>query len=108
MERYKARLVAQGCKQKKGVDYKETYTPVIDFTLVRSLMVVFSGILRWKNNLMDVKCAYLYSDLKERTYMEPPRGFTNILEKYVWRLKKTIYGHHQAGRKWENKLHQRI
>lgn len=32
VQRYKARLVAQGYKQKKGVDYKETYTPVIDFT----------------------------------------------------------------------------
>lgn len=38
VERYKARLVAQGCKQNKGIDYKETYTPIIDVTLVRSLM----------------------------------------------------------------------
>ena len=57
----------------------------------------------WEIRQVDVKTAYLYGDLDEDIYMEPPEGYE--LEKgWVWHLKKAVYGLKQAGRQWYKKL----
>ncbi|PRQ50148.1 putative RNA-directed DNA polymerase [Rosa chinensis] len=60
--RYKARLVAQGFSQRPGIDYEETYSPVMDVITFRYLvsLVVSEGL---EMQLMDVVTAYLYGDL---------------------------------------------
>ncbi|KAK9942694.1 hypothetical protein M0R45_008346 [Rubus argutus] len=67
--RYKARLVAQGFSQRPGIDYEETYSPVMDVITFRYLisLVVFEKL---NMQLMDVVTAYLYGDLDTEIYMK--------------------------------------
>ena len=92
VERYKARLVAQGFTQKFGVDYDETFCPVVRFESVRTViaLAVQNGL---KLHQMDVATAFLNVELKEEVYMKQPEGFvTKGQEHLVCRLKRSIYG----------------
>ena len=71
--RYKARLVAQGFSQRPGIDYEETYSPVMDAITFRYLIsLVVSEKLDMR--LMDVITAYLYGELDTDIYMKVPEG----------------------------------
>lgn len=99
--RYKARLVAQGFKQVKGESYDLTFSPVINFGVIRfffSLLVSNNG---WHHTQCDITGAYLYAPLKERIFMSQPPGFnTPGKEDFSCKLEKAIYGLHQSGRMW--------
>jgi hypothetical protein len=72
--RYKVRLVAQGFSQRPGIDYEETYSPVMDaitFRFLISLVVTENLDMR----LMDVVTAYLYGSLDNDIYMKIPEGY---------------------------------
>jgi hypothetical protein len=100
--RYKARLVAKGCSQKFGLDYNETFSPVVRHSSIRLLMAL-AVKNKMKIHQMDVVTAYLQSDLSELIYMEQPEGYNDGSSK-VCRLKKSIYGLKQAGKNWNEKL----
>ncbi|GFV89341.1 retrovirus-related Pol polyprotein from transposon TNT 1-94 [Trichonephila clavipes] len=99
--RYKARLVAQGYSQIKGENYDETFSPVVNFSVIRlffSLLVVW---LKWKHFQCDVTGAYLYVPLNEEVYMKQPQGYIEKgKEGLVCKLKQALYGLHQSGRAW--------
>ena len=57
IERYKARLVAQGYSQSEGVDYQEVFSPVVRYSTIRSLLAV-ANIYDWEIHQMDVKTAF--------------------------------------------------
>lgn len=98
--KYKARLVAQGFKQRPGVDYEDTYAPVIRKNSIRALMAI-AVEMDLEVHHMDVKSAYLHSHLKEETYMEqPPSAEEADTKAFVCKLKKSIYGLAQAGKDW--------
>ncbi|GBM24389.1 Retrovirus-related Pol polyprotein from transposon TNT 1-94 [Araneus ventricosus] len=61
IRRYRARLVAQGFKQIEGINYFDTFSPVINFTLVRLFIVILVTMKGWLCNHLDIKSAYLYS-----------------------------------------------
>ena len=106
---FKARLVALGNLQKKGPDYQETFSPVINFTLIRLFMILFSCILKWVNCLLDVRCAYLYGKIDKNIYMRQPDGYKlKGKENYVLKLNKAIYGLHQSGCCWHNDLREKL
>ena len=104
ISRYKARLVARGYTQVLGVDYNETFAPV---TRLETLRLLFAMAVQrdWEIRQIDIKTAYLYGDLDEEIYMEPPEGVT-IPEGHVYLLVKAIYGLKQAGRQWYQKLRE--
>ena len=80
--RYKARLVAKGYSQIPGLDYTDTYAPVTRLESVR-LLLGLAAKHDWEIRQINVKTAYLYGDLDEEIYMEPPEGF--VWKKgYVW------------------------
>ena len=90
IERYKARLVAKGFMQEYGIDYEETFAPVVRLTSVRSLIAIATS-KRWSLSQMDVKNAFLNGDLTEKVYMHPSLGIEHPPHT-VYRLCHAIYG----------------
>jgi hypothetical protein len=90
MSRYKSRLVAKGFQQVHGIDYDETFAPVakMDFICLALAIVATKG---WEVHQMDVKNAFLHSDISEEIYMEQPQGFMQD-SSLVCQMKKSLYG----------------
>ncbi len=106
VERFKGRLVAKGYSQKYGIDYDETFSPVVRFSSIRTLLAfaVQKGMLIHQ---MDVITAFLNGDLQEEIYMEQPEGYTVPgKEEMVCRLKKSLYGLKQSPRCWNQKFRE--
>ncbi|OWZ10540.1 Gag-pol Polyprotein [Phytophthora megakarya] len=91
VKRFKARLVIHGFKQQKGVNYNETYAPVIRFETIRA--AIYYAVQRAE---VDVKTAFLYGDLEEEIFMEQPPGFQVDGPGFICRLLKSLYGLKQA------------
>jgi hypothetical protein len=68
-------MVARGFSQEYGIDYLETYAPVSRFASIRMILALAA---KYKLHLqqMDVQTAFLYGDLEEEIYMEPPEGLS--------------------------------
>ena len=92
IDKYKARLVVKGFKQKKGLDYFDTYSPVIKITSIKMLIAIAS-LYNLEIHQMDVKTAFLNGELDEEIYMEQLEGFSiPAKEKKVCKLVKSLYG----------------
>ena len=104
IEKYKARLVAQGFTQKFGVDYFDTFSPVAKLSSFRIILAI-AARNDWDADTFDFNGAYLNGELgdNEEIYMKPPPGYTSEGEQ-VKRLLKSLYGLKQAGRKWYETL----
>jgi Reverse transcriptase (RNA-dependent DNA polymerase) len=104
--RHKARLVAQGFWQVPGVDYFDTFTPVAKLASIRAVLAM-AAAEDMELHQIDIKGAYLNGELTEREtiYMSQPPGYPapNSAGK-VCRLRKTLYGLKQSGRRWYQKL----
>ncbi|GKE39409.1 retrovirus-related pol polyprotein from transposon TNT 1-94, partial [Tanacetum coccineum] len=100
----KARLVAQGFRQEKGIDFEESFTPVERIEAIR----IFVANAAHKNMMifqMDVKTAFLNGVLKEEVYVSQPEGFVDHDNpSHVCRLKKALCGLKQPPRAWYDML----
>lgn len=100
--RYKARLVAKGCAQRYGIDYTETFSPVVRYNSIRYLLA-FAVQHDLHIHQMDAVTAFLQGDLDEDIFMEQPEEYQDGTDK-VCKLNRSIYGLKQAGRQWNLKL----
>lgn len=99
---FKARYVAKGYNQVMGVDYKETFSPTANLTSIHALMQV-AAQHDLNVHQMDIKTAYLHAPIDCELYIEQPEGFeqrSDIGEKLVCKLNKSLYGLKQSGRNW--------
>jgi hypothetical protein len=102
--KYKARIVAQGYNQREGVDYFETFSPVVNIKTVRMILALATN-LDLEVHQIDFTTAYLNGDITEEIYMKQPAGFDDGTGR-VLKLKKALYGLKQSGRQWNKKLHE--
>jgi hypothetical protein len=104
--KYKARLNIHGGMQKHGVNYWETYSPVVNWFSIR-LCLIFALLFCWSTRQIDFVLAFPQADVECDLFMQLPRGlvfegvdkFTHCLK-----LKKNLYGSKQAGRVWNQHL----
>ena len=97
---FKARLVTKGFIQIPGQDFTYTFAPVTCWDSIRTLLST-TALNDYELRQLDVKTAYLNGPLEEEIYMRAPPG----LGSPYWRLRKGLYGLHQAGCQWYLTLH---
>lgn len=102
IDRYKARLVVRGFTQQHGINYHETFSPVVRFSSIRAMLAICAA-RNMKLMQFDVKTAFLHGDLAEDVYMKQPVGYDDGSGK-VCKLVKSLYGLKQASRCWNKKF----
>ncbi|GKV45074.1 hypothetical protein SLEP1_g52197 [Rubroshorea leprosula] len=104
LERLKARFVAKGYNQVKGVDFSETFSPVIKPAIVRIVLSI-AKVKGWDIRQLNVKNAFLHGKLQKPVYMAQPPGFSDPKNpNYICHLKRALYGLKQAPRAWFNRF----
>lgn len=98
IDRYKARLVAQGFSQLLGDDYLETFSPTIRAESLRTLLAI-GALEDLEIRQIDVVSAYPRAKLHATIYMKPLKAL-KAPEETVLLLKKPLYGLKQSGREW--------
>jgi hypothetical protein len=103
IDRYKARLVAQGFSQRPGEDFIETFSPTIRAESLRVLLAI-TAAEDLKVRQLDVVSAYPRSKLHATVYIKPTEALREALKikdrTKVLRLKTSLYGLKQSGREW--------
>uniref|UniRef100_A0AAV1U369 Integrase catalytic domain-containing protein n=1 Tax=Peronospora matthiolae TaxID=2874970 RepID=A0AAV1U369_9STRA len=99
IEKYKARLVAKGFRQKYGIDYTETFSPVVKYVTLR-MVIAITKHFGWPLDQLDVVTAFLYGVMKEKVFCAVPEGVKMEGDFDCLELIKVIYGLKQASRVW--------
>ena len=109
--RYKGRLNIGGHKQKEGLDFDQTYSPVVTWPSIR-LLLTMSVLHQWHTRQIDYVQAYPQAPVERPMYMEIPKGFDVDGEvnnqDYLLEIHKNIYGQRQAGRVWNKNLVEKL
>ncbi|KAJ0535497.1 putative RNA-directed DNA polymerase [Helianthus annuus] len=103
IERFKARLVAKGFNQREGLDFGETFSPVVKMVSIR-VVITLAVFFQWPLYQLDVDNAFLHGSITEDVYMKLPQGYYSKNEAKVCKLVKSLYGLKQAPRKWNERL----
>ena len=102
--KYKARLNSHGGMHRWGIDYYETYAPVVNWISVRILMAL-SIIHKLESNSIDFVLAFPQAELTRDVFMELPYGFEfGYKGEYVLKLRKSLYGLADASYNWFQRL----
>ncbi|KAH9718111.1 retrovirus-related pol polyprotein from transposon RE1 [Citrus sinensis] len=104
INKYKARLVAKGFLQTPGLDFNETFSPVVKAATIR-IILTMAVSNDWLLRQVDINNAFLNGDLTEAVYMPQSEGFEDKNRpSYICKLEKALYGLRQAPRAWFDKL----
>jgi hypothetical protein len=104
LSKHKARWVARGYNQKPGVDYDETFSPVVKQGMIQTVLSIVASH-QWPIHQLDVKNAFVHGHLEETVYCEQPPGFVDPAHPdYVCLLQKSLYGLKQDPRAWNKQF----
>lgn len=99
----KARVVARGNEQLEGIDFFNTFGPMVKWSTIQTVLSL-AATKRLKIRHLDVKTAFLDSKLDEDVYMYMPDGFEVSQENKVCKLLKALYDLRQAPKAWYEKI----
>jgi hypothetical protein len=102
VSRYKARFVAKGCSQRKGIDYTETFSRVIRLANLRVFFSIAAARDLERGGL-DIDTAFMYTAIKEDVYIRQPLGFDDGTSN-VCHLRRCLYGLKQPPREFNEVL----
>lgn len=74
IDKYMARLVVKGFRQRESIDYFDTYSLVTRITPT-GVLITLATVYGLEIHQMDVKTTFLNGDLEEEIYMEQPEEF---------------------------------
>jgi hypothetical protein len=100
LDQYKAHWVLPGFTQRPGVDYDETFSPIVKPATVQTVLTL--AVSRgWPMHHLDVKNAFLHGTLSGTIYCSQPIGFVDPAQpQLVCRLNKSLYDLRQPPRVW--------
>jgi hypothetical protein len=108
IERHKARLVSKGYHQQAGLDFGETFNPVVKPTTIRTFMSIACSVGCVMKQI-DIQNAFLHRFLFEEVYMHQPPGLIHpSLLHHICKLHKALYGLKQAPRAWFSLLSTKL
>ena len=99
IDKFKARLVADGNTQKHGVDFNRVFATVVKALTIR-LVLAIAAARDYNLTSLDIRQAYLQATIDEDLYMRVPPGINSGNNSLVCKLRRSLYGLKQAGREW--------
>ena len=103
VERFKARLVARGFSQREGLDFEDTFAPVIRLESLRILFAL-AAMYGLTAHLLDATNAYVGSQIDKQIFMEIPEGVEPDEPGQVCELLRSLYGLKQSAHLWQQKV----
>ncbi len=108
VKKFKARFCARGDKQLEGIDYFETWAPVVQWSTIR-IVLIMALKLGYSSAQCDITAAFIHAVLpdNEEIFVQQPRGFQQK-HNHVLRLRRSLYGLRQAPRHFFHYLTDRL
>ena len=106
IEKFKARLVADGNSQKYGIDFDRIFATVVKSSTLR-LVLLLAACHDYNLHQIDIRQAFIRATLDKPLYMHPPPGVASTDEQgrpLVCKIQRSLYGLKQAGREWASLL----
>jgi hypothetical protein len=91
LKKYKARLCANGSRQIQGIDYTESFAPVVKWSTI-CMVNTLTAMHNLKGNQIDFTQAFPQANLNEEIYLRFPAGFEHKNQKWALKLKRNLYG----------------
>jgi hypothetical protein len=100
LDKHKSGWVVRGFSQCSGIDFLETFTPIVKSATIRTVLML-NALCRWPVKQLDVSNAFLHGQLQENVFCQQPVGFVDPQHPdAVCLLPKSLYGLKQAPRAW--------
>lgn len=104
--KFKSRLVAKRYTQQHGIDYDWTFSPVVKYESIRTVLAI--AVQQYMSMVQfDIQSAFLHGSLDTEIYMQQPPSFEvgSQHPPRVFQLLKSLYGLKQSGRIWNQTFH---